>query len=194
MGTIPAGVQPGDFFCVYTGSEVSRLVALGEWLNGDKFSRTPGKRFSHSGVAVAVDDNKALVQPRVIIVEAQPGGVRRVPWHYDQGCVVIWSTGRVVIPDRGAVVAKAESLVGTPYGFLNYPAMGARRLHLPVPLLDRYVASEHSLICSELTDISERAGGYVLCPDRPPGRVTPQEIADTLLESGARKLRGRASR
>lgn len=188
MGTIPAGVQPGDFFCTYCPNAVDKIVTVGEWLNGDRFARTRGRRFAHSGVVTAVSTLGS--HTAITIVEAEPGGVRQCGWHYGAGCVVVWSTGVMRAPNPDWAADKARSLVGTPYGFLNYPAIGARRLHVPVPWLDAYVASEEQLICSEVTDLAERAGGLTIRPDLPPALITPQQIADVLMEAGAVPMAG----
>jgi hypothetical protein len=189
MSNIPALVQPADYFCVFVGTEISRLIALGEWLNGDKFAQTLGKEFSHAGMAVAV--TKGLDGPLVDIVEAWPSGVRRLPWHYDGlANVTLWSTGVLEPKDRAATVNKANAMVGEPYGWLNYPAIGLRRLHVPAPLLDWYVSRGKSVICSQVVDLSWRAGGTVLRPDLAPGYVTPQEEADLLMDAGAVPLSG----
>lgn len=191
MGTIPSGVKPGDFFCVFVGSEVSRLIALGEWLNGDRFARTPGRQFSHAGIVVGVRHPRMGIQAS--IVEAEPGGACLVPWHYSGGCAVIWSTGVLEPSNRGAVVSVAEQMASrhVPYGWLNYPAIGLGRLGVSFSPLDRYIASGRSVICSQLVDLAWRAGGTVLRPDRPPGLITPQEEADLLMSLGAKPMHGR---
>lgn len=187
MATVPANVQPGDFFCVLTASEVSRLIVLGEWLNGDRFSRTPGKRFAHAGIVTAVASSRVPDRPpQATIVEAEPGGVRRCLWHYGTGSIAVWSTGVAAPANRAAAVRRAEELVGTPYGWWNYPAIGARRLHIPVPYLDSYVGSDRSVICSQLVDMCWIAGGTRMFPGRTTGFVTPQEEADWLMARGAR--------
>jgi hypothetical protein len=190
MGTIPEFVQPGDFFCVFTGFGVSKLVTLGEFLNGDRFARTPGRNFSHAGVAVAV--TKGLSGPLVTIVEAAPGDVRRIPWHYDGSAIVLWSTGVMEPKDRRAVVTKAEQMAAgdTDYGWPNYLAIGLKRLHIPVPFLNAYIASDRTVICSQVVDLAWRAGGTVLLPGKLPGFVTPQEEADLLMDAGAVPLHG----
>lgn len=191
MVNVPANVQPGDFFCVLTASEMSKLITIGEWLNGDRFARTTGKRFAHAGIVVSVEyprspgSRKRLDMPQISIVEAEPGGVRRCLWHYGPGSIVIWSTGVAAPRSRTAAVARANHMVGTPYGWLNYPAIGAHRLHIPAELLDWYVDSDRSVICSQVVAMCWEAGGTMLFPDRPAGFVTPQQEADWLLARGA---------
>lgn len=183
---VPDGVQPGDFFCLGgLTSDVAKLVALGEFIDGDKFALTRGREFIHAGVCVAVP---RAAQP--VIVEAEPGGARKVPWHYGDNSPAIWSTGVMEPLSRGNVVGMANSLVGTPYGWLDYAAIAARRLHLNWPGLQDYINSTGSLICSALVAVCWVAGMTPLFPGRWPGYATPQQEADLLMSKGAVALGG----
>lgn len=91
---------------------------------------------------------------------------------------------------RGNVTGMANSLVGTPYGWLDYAMIGLRRLHFNFPGMEQWVSSTHSLICSQLVAVCWVAGMTPLFPGRWAGYATPQQEADLLLARGARVLGG----
>ena len=124
---------PGDFACVSMGGAGGQLVALGERLCGDAFTE-----YQHAFVYTGEGH----------IVEAEPGGAREVPLGgYGQHPVV----GQGDPPDgraAQAIVRAALEYVGTPYSWLDYAAIGLRRLHVRGPGLKRYIASTRHMICS----------------------------------------------
>lgn len=75
------------------------------------------------------------------------------------------------------VAARARRYIGTPYNFATYAAIPAHRAHIPVPHLDRYIASRKSMMCSQLADqcLSD-AGWHVFDDGRLPQDVTPSEL------------------
>lgn len=163
---------PGDFGLVKMGGEAGRLIRIGQWLNGDGFA-------DYEHAFIYAGDGQ--------IVEAEPGGAKCVPLHYDG---VLWSTGipRQLRPfgdQRAAIVKAARGYTGTPYSFADYLALAAHRLHIPAPGLREYIASSGHMICSQLVDQCYQDAGVHLFDDgRWPGYVTPGSLYDVL--KGAR--------
>lgn len=149
--------QPGDIGLVSVSGLVGRAIRIGQWLNGDGWSR-----YEHAFVAV---------DPGTV-VQAQPGGAVRAPM---PNLLVMWLS----CPDqyRDGVVKAALELVGTPYSFADYAALAAVRLHLPSKRLRAYVKSTGHMICSQLCDEAARRGGWHLFTDgRLPQDVTPGDL------------------
>lgn len=154
--------QAGDLGCVSIKGDIGWLIKLGERLNGDKFAQ-----FQHAFVALGGGQ----------IVEAEPGGARIADLSEYDARTIVW----VRCPDpyrRGVADAArqfAEQKIG--YSFLDYAAIAAHRIHLPIPGLRRYIASTKHMLCSQLDVEAARRGGWgILQPDWP-GYVTPAEIA-----------------
>lgn len=154
--------QPGDIGLVRVKGRVGALIRLGQWLNGDG-----ARDYEHAFVFVGAGR----------IVEAEPGGAllgylgeyadRPIAWlHCPAG--------------RGPAVADAaRQLIGRPYSWLDYLALAAHRLHIPVPGLRRYIGDTGHLICSQLADQAAQMGGWTLFADsRWPGFVTPGALDD----------------
>ena len=159
--------QPGDFAAVRTTGDVGALIRVGEFLNGDGFGD-----FEHA--MVYVGDGQ--------IVEAEPGGARIRPRGIESGD--LWSTGlwNLSGATRGKIVAAARSYIGTPYGWIDYAALAAHRLHIPAPGLRGFIASSKSMICSQLVDAAyEGAGVHLFSDGRWPGYVTPGALANLIL-------------
>ncbi|NUP47567.1 MAG: hypothetical protein HOW97_09695 [Catenulispora sp.] len=156
---------PGDFgLCRITGP-VGVLIRLGQFLAG-------GGDADYEHAFVYVGDGR--------IVEAQPGGARETEMSEYADRPILWSTGKVLLTNarRQAVVAAARSLIGTPYSAVDYLAIAAHRLHLPLPGLRRYVASSGHMICSQLVDAAyQRAGVQLYADGRWDGYVTPASLA-----------------
>jgi cell wall-associated NlpC family hydrolase len=166
--------SPGDFG-LYKGTDtVGRLIELGEWANGDGFSR-----YSHA--FVLLDD--------ATILEAEPGGARIRPVEEYPAELITWSSWDLsALPGmRSLIVTHARLLLGTPYSFLDYFALATHRLHLSAPGLQRYVASTGHMICSQLVDeVYRRAGLQLFADGRWPGYVTPADL-EAVLHDGPKR-------
>lgn len=163
MATTP---QPGDFGLTHVRGESGRLIRLGQWLNGDGFAD-----YEHAFIVVNNDT----------VVEAEPGGARLAPLSEYDPTGVVFSSWNLTDGERARIVAAAMFKVGTPYSALDYFALAARRFHLPLPGLRRYVQSSGHEICSQLVDDVYRTAGVPLFTDgRWPGYVTPAALAQVL--------------
>jgi cell wall-associated NlpC family hydrolase len=156
--------QPGDFGLCSISGDVGRLIRLGQWLNGDGFTG-----WEHAFVFVG--DGQ--------IVEAMPGGARLADVSEYDGRPLLWSTGRIPLTDgqRAAVAGAARGFLGVPYGFGDYLSLALLRFHVRPGWVKRRVASNRTMICSQLVDASLLAAGVHLYADgRIPGDVTPGDL------------------
>ncbi len=173
----------GDFAVIPIDGPVGFMIRVGEWANGSGF-----RNYEHAEVYVGMADKHA---PWGFTMGAYPGGARLKmvpdPARWQTGW--LWSTGHISLTaaQRGAIVDTALSLKGTPYSWLDYGALAAHRLHLPVPGLKLYIGSSHSMICSQLVDYCYRVNGVQLFHNRWPGYVTPADLANLILGNLARK-------
>ena len=133
--------QPGDFAVVDCPSQVGTLIDLAEWLSGGGMTM-----FNHALICTGI-----TADGTVMVVEAEPGGAVERAWHYD-GCAHAWSSMQLTSAQRAALVKAAQGYAGTPYSFLDYLAIAARRFlgpWLSAPLRN-YVAGTGHMICSQL--------------------------------------------
>lgn len=161
--------EPGDIGLTNVQGPIGRLIALGEFLNGDGFGR-----YQHA----------FIVLPGSRLIEAQPGGARVEPLdkYADREVLYVCPTG-LTAAQRTAICLNAYRYQGVPYSFLDYAALAAHRFHLPVPGLRRFIADGGHLICSQLCDRAYLASGVHLFGDgRWPGYVTPMALYDLLAE------------
>jgi uncharacterized protein YycO len=155
--------RPGDIFLVQITGRGGWLIRLGQALSGD------WSRYTHTGI-VLNDDT---------VISAQPGGAEIIPLseilsqrplafsHYD-----------LSDETRAKIVAKARSLEGTPYSFLDYLSLALVTFKVRPKWLIRYVANTGHMICSQLIDYVYFAGGVELFNDgRFFGDVTPGDVA-----------------
>jgi hypothetical protein len=161
-----SGPRPGMFGLVQGEGLVGAGIRLGQRLIGD---RSP---YTHA--FVVVDDDQ--------IVEAQPQGAILAPRSkYDQYTVTYsWSitlSGR----EEHKIVTRALSLIGTRYGFSDYLALALHHWRIRPPRLERYIASNNRMICSQLVDeVYLNAGIHLFSDGRAPGDVTPGDLARVL--------------
>lgn len=149
--------QVGDIGLTQIGGITGKLIRLGQWLNGDGFAD-----YEHAFVYVGAG----------LVVEAQPGGAILAPLSKYDASRIVWHSAPE--NERGLIHLAAVDMLGTPYSFLDYFAIGAVRLRLPSKRLRAYVASTRHLICSQLADEAYRRAGVELFSDgRPTGQVTP---------------------
>lgn len=162
--------QPGDFFLTTISGWKGVLVRVGQWLNGDGWSR-----WQHAGIYLGNGE----------IIEAEPGGARIVPLSNLDGAPVAWSSWPLRDVERELIVVVAREFEGTPYAWAGYLAMALHRFHIPTPGLRRYIASRNSMICSQLVDAAYEFCNVHLFDDRRwPGDVTPADL-ETVLEGPA---------
>ena len=144
-------------------------------------------RFNHAGVC----------DTDTTVIEAQPGGARRSPIDGYLGSNTVWSNGYGITDpavQRPKLVAAAESLIGTPYGWGDIVAVGLaqeklgkwKRIDPNIPLEDqpwwvRRLARTDQLICSELVDQDNFLCGIHLFDDgRPRLAVSPGDLGRLL--------------
>lgn len=174
MLTTAAGatVLPGDFAVTKMAGPLGPLIRVGEALNGEGF-----RDYEHAFAYIGGPDD--------LILEAEPGGARLVPFHYVMSAC-LWSSGipSLAIAVRTGLVEEAGMRYkGVPYSFLDYAALVAHRLGIPGPGLRSYIASTKHMICSQLVDqFRLDLGSHLFDDGRWPGYVTPASLAN-LIES-----------
>lgn len=154
---------PGDIGLTQISGKVGIAIRIGQWINRDGF-----RDYEHAFVYIG--DGKH--------VEAQPGGAAVAQLSQHDASRVLW----IHCPDeyRQAVVNAALSLVGTPYGFLDYLAIALHRFGLPFERLRDYVKSTAHMICSQLAVEAAHRGGWMLS--------TPHELAQDITPGDLSKI------
>ncbi|MFG2395177.1 hypothetical protein ACGFYF_40915 [Streptomyces lavendulae] len=150
-----------------TSGPTSRLIRLGQWLNGDGFSD-----YTHA----------FLVLPGEELIEAEPDGaaIHLLSRYARTPALYVYPPG-LTRQQRMAVCDAALRYVGVPYGFLDYLAIAAHRLRLPVPGLKKRIASSKQQICSQLvSQCYDDAGVHLFADGRWPGYVTPGALQELL--------------
>ena len=152
--------QPGDIGLTQISGRVGAGIRFGQWLNGEGFAD-----YEHAFVYLGGGG----------IAEAEPGGaVQSSVDRYDPSRIA-WL--RCPPASRLPVALAATRYLGVGYSFLDYAAVAAHRVHLPVPGLRRYVESTGHMICSQFCDRAAMDGGWHLFDDgRWPGYVTPASL------------------
>ena len=175
--------RPGDFAVINTGTSTTGLITGLEKLD-DLVEHRPldYSDFDHAVVCTAPGERKAdgtwLKVPA--IVEAEPHGAVLRGWHYENR-PHMWSAGLITLTasqrmDIAVSAAhKADAHVG--YGWLDYGALVAHALHLPVPGLRGFIKRSDRLICSQLVDVCYQEAGVELFDDkRWNGYVKPSDL------------------
>jgi cell wall-associated NlpC family hydrolase len=168
MATAPLQPLPGDFAVVRILGDVGRLIRVGQWLDGDGY-----ENYEHAFIDVG--DGQ--------LVEAQPHGARLASLSDYDGRTPLWSTGCFPLTDdqRACLVAAARSYIGVPYSFLDYGSLALARFHVRPPVVTRYIADTHHMICSQLVDqCYVDAGVHLFTDGRFPGDVTPGNLYELI--------------
>jgi uncharacterized protein YycO len=151
----------GQFGVTRIHGLTGRLIEFGQKVIGS------GSRFTHAFVVVADG----------WVVQAEPGGARLVPLTSAVGGrETLYSDLDLTDDQRKAVALKALRLAHTPYSYLDYLAIAARRL-FGASFLECYVEDSGHMICSQLVDEAFREAGIELFPGRVSGDVTPGDLA-----------------
>lgn len=168
---IPAAFGPGlgSLGCVSIAGDVGWLIRIAQFLNKVNWKPWTWRKLWK----LARSEHVVIYVGNGDIVEAEPGGARLAPLSEYDGHPIIWLQ---CPPEHGeAVAAAAMALIETPYGWADYLAFAARRLHLP--LFKRVALSTGSMVCSTLGVVAARRGGWGLMLPTPAGYIDPEDIA-----------------
>jgi hypothetical protein len=155
--------NPGSFGLTRIGGIAGLFVWLGQRLSGD------GSKWTH--VFFVLDNDQ--------VIEGQPGGARLEPLGKYANQVNCDPLAGPEPELRERLVQTARALEGTPYNWLNYPALGLLALGIKWEWLRRFVRRpESGMICSQLVDYIYMVNGVHLFNDgREPMDVTPGDLA-----------------
>lgn len=168
--------QPGSFFVVDVPGPGGWWIGVAQALAGD------ASRYKHAGLILDADGT---------ILEAEPNGARlaNISEYAGDGLLigdpVLDHVSHQPCCPPGAypalqdwVVTEARKLVGTPYSWLDYAAIGLLHLGHPWGWLRRYVATSGHCQCAQLVDLCYlRAGVHLFTNGREPGDVAPADLA-----------------
>lgn len=168
--------KPGDFRLASTAGPLGVAIRLAQALNRSGFD-------NYEHVALYVGQGH--------FIEAEPGGVVLNDHSADinNKAGYFWSSGILFPTDtqRNKIVAAGFGYIGTPYSYLDYYALLAKRIAIKNdPFLSayirNYVQSKHHMICSQLVSQCWADGDYALLPNKHPQDCTPGDLCE-LLES-----------
>jgi len=176
---VEQAVKPGTIGFSRIRGRSGWWIGLGQWIIGD------GSRYSHA--FVVVDDGQ--------VVEANSKGARIAPLadRLDWRPLAFGHAVPLTDAQRAAVAREARALVGTPYSWADYVALGLdhlgdrrgfRWLHARVAgPLHAYIADSGRMICSQLCDAAYHNAGLRLFDDgRNASDVTPGDLANLMIE------------
>lgn len=172
----------GEFAVIPVHGVSGELIRVGQWLCGSGF-----KNYEHAEVYVGNPPGEKPL-PDGYTLGAYPGGAAllNVPTAgYQQGW--LWSGAAIPLTaaQQAKIVETALSLEHTPYSALDYFAIAAHRLHVPDVgnELQDFIASSGHMICSQLVDYCYlQAGVHLFNDGRWPGYVTPEDLANVILD------------
>jgi hypothetical protein len=162
---------PGLIGLTQISGPVGRFIEFGQWINGDGF-----KDWEHAFVSLGNGQ----------IVQAEPGGATIVP--VTTYSSIYWCEGiyKLATPAEAALIAAAARKYaspgpwgdhGVPYSFLDYLWLADHRLRIPVPGIQKYIANNNHMICSQLADrCYQDASVHVFTDSRWNGDVTPLSL------------------
>lgn len=119
------------------------------------------------------------------IVSAETTGVAILP--ADHFKTTVWSQFPLGDKERARIIAFSLAQVGKPYGRLTFVWIGVSRITRWVTprWLERRISDQNTWICSQLCDAAYQAAGIHMFRDnRPPGAVTPSDIAGVMRDFG----------
>lgn len=156
----------GDIGLARIGGILGFFVMLGQALAGD------ASRWTHT--FIVLDDEN--------VIAGQPGGARIDPLSLYKN-KSIYVQMNLTDEKRQEIVEIARSYEGTPYGWLNYLAIGLARFNIKPKWLRRFIASNKTMMCSQLSDVVYcQAGIHIFNDGRLSGEVTPGDLANWIIE------------
>lgn len=177
--------EPGDFCCVPVSGAFGAGIEVGEFLAA-RLQHQPAelRPYDHAEIYVGQAD---AAGPHGYTYSAYPDrrGKKPLPCPPAELPGSVWSSGLYLLTpaQRQGIVSWCEAHPSVSYSWLDYDAIAAHALHLPIPGLRGYIASDGHYICSQYTDTGWLEGGgiHLFNDGRWPGYVTPWDLADLLL-------------
>ena len=159
---------PGDIGLVRIPGRMGWLIAFGQLLLGD------ASKYTHA--FIVINDQHSI--------SASPGGAGWDNLNTYIGHGAAFGRNIPLTTDqRVRIVAEAEALLGTPYSFLDYLALGLHRFKIRPKFIEKRVTDSGHMICSQLVDQCYlRAGIHLFSDGRLSQDVTPGDIANILIE------------
>lgn len=156
--------KPGDIGVSSSDSLMGKCVRVAQSIVGD------WSIYTHSFIYIG--NGK--------IVEAMPQGARIDEIDkYTSSYLTTYSKYNLTDGQRSDIVDHALSLVGKPYGWIDFLALGALHFNIRPHYFVEKVHSSDSYICSQLCAESYKRAGVPLFEDnRPPMEVTPGDLAN----------------
>jgi hypothetical protein len=162
--------QPGDIICLpdIPPDLPPDLIETAIWLNGSSYNR-------HQDCALYIGDADQNT-PAGYAIAAYPDGARKIALPEDQDGW-LWSDLTLLDAHRDLIVQAAYALLGTPHSTLDYFALAAEKLGVPVGNHAAYLADPSHMIGAQMVEHCYRAAGIHLLNDsRVAGNVTPMDI------------------
>lgn len=149
--------KPGTYGCVRTGGFYAWLIRVGT-----------RSEYNHA----------FIVHTGGRIIESDPGGARWSTLDAYAGHEVMYCPDYLDDATREKITAKAETLLGTPYGWLDIARLSLRCLGVQWKWLTTAADNEKSMICSQLVAACGEAGRVDWnCGREAPAAVTPGDLA-----------------
>jgi hypothetical protein len=177
-------ILPGDFCVVPVDGAGGMLISIGEWLNGGRLSG-----HDHAEIYLGTDVPGLAAHPYGYTASAYPdrAGIRALTCFPTALSAALWSSGAVTLrqAQRDGIVRWCLEHRDVPYSELDYFALAARRLKIPVPGLRGYIAGSGHMICSQYVDAAYLYGGgvHLFDDERWPGYVDPEDLAELIEKS-----------
>ena len=173
-------IKPGSYGLSIISGKTGKLVAWGQDIvDGRK------DKFTHAFFVLDNDE----------VIEAEPGGAVIAPLSKytslppdhvlfsDKPIQALMAAHDYVYPDeyerrvRANLTAFARTLVGIPYNYLDYVAIGLEHFKIDLPFIRNRVRREDRMICSQLVDYIYAKNGIHLFGDhRVSQNVTPGDL------------------
>lgn len=166
-GDIGFTVTPGG---IGTAIAIAQAAADGADVLRKRGTSDNGGWFTHAFLVTEVPDGSAS------IIEAEPEGSVHTIIRDRERIGPGFGYVRLLLTDgqREEITQISGSLIGIPYGWLDYLSITALHLGLPRPWVQKRVITTKSMICSQLVDYAlQRVGFHVFDDGRLPGDVTP---------------------
>lgn len=159
--------RPGDIGLSASTGYIGKFIRLAQAAIGDWAVYTHAYIVLHDGY----------------IVEAMPKGAQidRLDKYDDRNTT--FSQFDLTDEQRDRIVCEALKLVGTPYSFLDYLALGATHYNIRPAGIRKRVEDSGHMICSQLCTETYYRAGLQLFPDKRLSQdVTPGDLARLFLE------------